>query len=71
MSGTPSSNASVQSRITSLESEITELREQLSKAKGVNDVMWENVVQKVLGVESKSKEKGHVGEAARKRGRIS
>jgi pre-rRNA-processing protein IPI3 len=67
MSGTPSSNTSLQSRITSLESEITELREQLGKAKGLNDVMWENVVQKVLGVESKK----DVGEAARKRGRIS
>ena len=39
---------SLQSRVTSLEAEVSELREQLKKAKGVNDVMWETVVQKVI-----------------------
>ena len=39
--------------MTTLESEITELREQLSRAKGVNDAIWENVVQKVLNGKGK------------------
>jgi len=39
---------SLQSRVTSLEAEVSELREQLKKAKGVNDIMWETVVQKVI-----------------------
>jgi len=59
------------------------LREQLGKAKGVNDVMWETVVQKVVG-QKKDKEKDKIevsgvsgetgdmevdGERRRKRGR--
>jgi pre-rRNA-processing protein IPI3 len=52
-SDTQSSNSSLQSRVTTLESEITELREQLSRAKGVNDAIWENVVQKVLNGKGK------------------
>ena len=39
---------SLQSRVTELEGEIARLREQLGKAKGVNDAMWESVVQKIL-----------------------
>ena len=35
-------------RATELEAEIQDLREQLGKAKGINDVMWETVVQKVM-----------------------
>ncbi|KAF7971945.1 hypothetical protein HWV62_19401 [Athelia sp. TMB] len=48
-STTAAGNAqSLQARVTSLESEVVHLREQLGKAKGVNDVMWETVVQKVI-----------------------
>ncbi|KAG9312909.1 hypothetical protein JVU11DRAFT_6342 [Chiua virens] len=36
------------SRITELEVEVEQLKEQLGKAKGVNDAIWQVVVQKVL-----------------------
>ncbi|OJA17519.1 hypothetical protein AZE42_08249 [Rhizopogon vesiculosus] len=36
-------------RVAELEAEIQNHREQLGKAKGVNGVMWETVVQKVMG----------------------
>ncbi|KIL00758.1 hypothetical protein PAXRUDRAFT_29581 [Paxillus rubicundulus Ve08.2h10] len=36
------------SRVAELEKEVQHLREQLGKAKGVNDTMWETVVQRVL-----------------------
>jgi pre-rRNA-processing protein IPI3 len=35
-------------RVAKLEAEVENLREQLGKAKGINDVMWETVVQKVM-----------------------
>ena len=38
-------------RVAELEAEIQDLREQLGKAKGINDVMWETVVQKVMAQE--------------------
>ncbi len=38
-----------------MESEVTRLREQLGKAKGINDVMWETVVQRMV---AEGKEKG-------------
>ena len=34
--------------VSELEEEIQQLRDQLVKAKGVNDAMWETVVQKLL-----------------------
>ncbi|KZT10047.1 WD40 repeat-like protein [Laetiporus sulphureus 93-53] len=40
-----STNISVQSRVTELEGEIAKLREQLGKAKSINDTMWETVVK--------------------------
>lgn len=56
-----------------LEDEVARLREQLGKAKGVNDVMWETVVKKVVkqgkdtdGGSLKNKDGGR----ARKRGRV-
>lgn len=58
----PSSDAgSLQSKITELEAEVMQLREQLGKAKSVNDVMWETVVQKVL-IPDKQNEKEMRGE---------
>ncbi|KAH9935059.1 WD40 repeat-like protein [Amylocystis lapponica] len=38
----------LQSRVTELEGEVARLREQLGKAKGVNDVMWETVVRRMV-----------------------
>ncbi|KAL4245549.1 Pre-rRNA-processing protein IPI3 [Abortiporus biennis] len=53
----PQSAVSLQTRVSELESEVSRLREQLGKAKGINDTMWETVVQKLV-MEGKSKEKG-------------
>ncbi|KAI6001068.1 WD40-repeat-containing domain protein [Pisolithus orientalis] len=53
-SGLPSS-----ARVAELEEEVQQLREQLSRAKGVNDAMWETVVQKLL---SQGKHKELIGE---------
>jgi len=65
---------SLQSKVNELETEVGRLREQLSKAKGLNDVIWETVVQKVVGQgKEKEGEKSAVGaedEPRRKRGRI-
>lgn len=43
-----------------LENEVVKLREQLGKARGINDTMWETVVQKMVN-ESKSKAKNSKG----------
>lgn len=50
---------SLQTRVTELESEVARLREQLDKAKGINDIMWETVVQRLV---AEGKEKKHEGE---------
>jgi len=70
-----SSGMSLRSRVTELESEVVKLRDQLGKAKGVNDMMWETVVQKLVPQGSKEKERAGVELAEestrrRKRGRI-
>ncbi|KII87196.1 hypothetical protein PLICRDRAFT_42847 [Plicaturopsis crispa FD-325 SS-3] len=64
-------SASLQPRVSELEAEVARLREQLGKAKGVNDAMWENVVQKVIssGKEKKDKVVDDDSERRRKRGR--
>ncbi|RDX54287.1 WD40 repeat-like protein [Lentinus brumalis] len=49
------SGVSLQSRVTELESELAGLKEQLGKAKGINDVMWETVVQRLV---AEGKDKG-------------
>ncbi|CAK5273820.1 unnamed protein product [Mycena citricolor] len=54
---------SLQSKVTELESEVARLREQLGKAKGINDAIWETVVHKVVKPDAVS------GEPQRKRGR--
>ncbi|KAI6038083.1 WD40-repeat-containing domain protein [Pisolithus marmoratus] len=54
-----SSGFSSSARVAELEEEVQQLREQLSRAKGVNDAMWEAVVQKLL---SQGKQKELVGE---------
>ncbi|KAF7370878.1 Pre-rRNA-processing protein IPI3 [Mycena sanguinolenta] len=63
---------SLQSKMNELETEVARLREQLGKAKGVNDMMWETVVQKVVGHGKDESDKQDVGtedERRRKRGR--
>ena len=40
--------APLTSRVAELEAEVEQLKEQLGKAKGVNDAIWQVVVQKVL-----------------------
>lgn len=54
--GSQLSGVSLQSRVSELEAEAAQLREQLGKAKGINDTMWEAVVQKMV-VENKEKVK--------------
>jgi pre-rRNA-processing protein IPI3 len=69
---------SLQSRVTSLEAEVSELRQQLGRAKGVNDVMWETVVQKVIPHANGKERKGVAesgedeaeAELRKKRGRV-
>ncbi|RPD76575.1 WD40 repeat-like protein [Lentinus tigrinus ALCF2SS1-7] len=53
--GPEATGVSLQSRVTELESEVTRLKEQLGKAKGINDVMWDTVVQRLV---AEGKEKG-------------
>lgn len=49
-------SVAAKNQIADLEAEITQLREQLGKAKSLNDAMWDSVVQHV--VNSKN-DKGH------------
>ncbi|KAF8909331.1 WD40-repeat-containing domain protein [Gymnopilus junonius] len=53
--------ASLKSQVTALESEVENLRKQLSKAKGINDAMWDTMVNKLVGQE-KSSELPQTGE---------
>ncbi|EGN96624.1 hypothetical protein SERLA73DRAFT_184727 [Serpula lacrymans var. lacrymans S7.3] len=71
-----SGGVSLQSRVAELEGEVTRLQEQLGKAKGVNDTMWETVVQRVIaqGKEKKGKEaeaeaNGDTGDSSEDSGR--
>lgn len=62
---------SMQARVAELEAEVANLRQNLGKAKGLNDAMWESVVSTVLNVEkpsTKSSDSGVEGRA-KKRGR--
>ena len=56
--GTKPTGASLQTRVSDLEAEVSRLREQLGKAKGINDTMWETVVQRLVaeGKEKKAQE---------------
>ncbi|KIJ62015.1 hypothetical protein HYDPIDRAFT_183001 [Hydnomerulius pinastri MD-312] len=57
-SSADSAGVSLPSRIAELEKEVEQLREELGKAKGVNDVMWETVVKRVISGRGKSTGKG-------------
>lgn len=76
--GAQATGASLQTRVGELETEVGQLKEQLAKAKGINDTMWETVVQRLVA-EGKEKQKGQDSamqvdgveeERAKKRGRI-
>ena len=41
-------SASLKSKVSELESEVESLREQLCKAKDINDAMWDNVVKRLV-----------------------
>jgi pre-rRNA-processing protein IPI3 len=57
----------MQTKITDLEAEIERLQEQLGKAKSVNDVMWDTMVQQA--VEQSNTAEDPEGERKRKRGK--
>ncbi|TBU49181.1 WD40 repeat-like protein [Dichomitus squalens] len=46
--GPEATGVSLQTRVTELEGEVARLKEQLGKARGINDVMWETVVQRLV-----------------------
>ena len=49
MSGTSSDDSVVlKTRIADLETEVQQLKTQLGRAKGINDAMWDNVVQRIM-----------------------
>ncbi|KAJ8515714.1 hypothetical protein ONZ45_g6887 [Pleurotus djamor] len=49
-------SGSLQNKVADLEAEIRQLKEQLGKAKHINDTMWETVVQRVINGQPKDKE---------------
>lgn len=61
-------HTSLQSKIVGLEAEVERLQEQLGKAKSVNDIMWDTIVQQAVG-QSKITEDPGDAERKRKRGR--
>ena len=70
--GTTSNVTSLHSRVAELEGEVTKLKDQLGRAKGLNDAMWEDVVQKVLNADGQTNGDmdKELGERSRKRSRI-
>ena len=58
--GPQMTGASLQSRVSELESEVARLREQLGKAKNINDTMWESVVQRLVAEGKEKEQKGEV-----------
>ncbi|PFH51950.1 hypothetical protein AMATHDRAFT_58182 [Amanita thiersii Skay4041] len=65
---TENDTAALKSRVADLEGEVEHLKTQLGKAKGVNDVMWDTVVQRII-LNEKTSQEGDDGERKRKRGR--
>jgi pre-rRNA-processing protein IPI3 len=75
-SSAATNSASLQSRVQDLEYEVEQLRMQLGKAKGVNDAMWDTVVQRLVdqdktngGTSSEASEDPEESKRNRKRGR--
>lgn len=63
--GPPSTNA----RVQELEVEVTKLKEQLGKAKSINDTMWQSIVQRLFENDEQSGVDGEQ-QHKRKRGRV-
>ncbi|KAH8093781.1 WD40 repeat-like protein [Cristinia sonorae] len=69
------SGVSLQVRMNDLEAEVTKLRQQLGKAKGINDAMWDTMVRKLVaeGKEPEKQDSSDIdveeNESRRKRGR--
>ncbi|KAG8942725.1 Pre-rRNA-processing protein ipi3 [Tulasnella sp. 424] len=57
------STQSLQSRIAELEGELASMKQNLTKAKGLNDAMWETVVSSVLGSENSKTREEETGES--------
>jgi pre-rRNA-processing protein IPI3 len=60
---------STSARVEELEAEVAKLREQLGKAKAINDTMWQSVVHKLMENSEQSSVDGEQ-QHSRKRGRI-
>ncbi|KAF5390715.1 hypothetical protein D9757_002683 [Collybiopsis confluens] len=68
----PDDTVTLRARVAELEAETATLRNQLGQAKGVNDVMWNTVVQKVIHSQAKESSPdggGGPNHRQRKRGR--
>lgn len=61
-------HTSMQTKITDLEAKIERLQQQLGKAKSVNDVMWDTIVQQAVEQSNTTEDPGE-GERKRKRGK--
>ncbi|KAF9005985.1 WD40-repeat-containing domain protein [Cyathus striatus] len=69
VSGSGPNPTALTSRVGELEAEVESLRTQLSKAKGVNDKMWDTVVQRLIGKDEENGLEEVDGQRRRKRGR--
>ncbi|PPR03196.1 hypothetical protein CVT26_008044 [Gymnopilus dilepis] len=73
--GTNTDPSTLKSQVSALEAEVESLRQQLSKAKGINDAMWDTVVNRLVSQEkdaeqpSKEPEESDQAERRRKRSR--
>ncbi|KAK2463636.1 hypothetical protein APHAL10511_004387 [Amanita phalloides] len=69
-SGAPGDDTMVlKARIADLENEIQQVKVQLGRAKGINDAMWDNVVQRIILTDKTSRSSEEVDERRRKRGK--
>ena len=73
--GQQPAGGSAQARVSELEAEVARLREQLGKAKGMNDAMWEAVVKQIVdekkggAANGRGEEDAEEGGRRKKRGR--
>lgn len=50
-------SSAAKDKISELEAQVAQLKEQLGKAKGINDAMWDSVVQHVMTGENGKQDK--------------
>jgi len=67
--GSEGAPASTNARVDELEIEVAKLKEQLGKAKAINDTMWQSVVHKLMENGEESSVDGEQ-QHRRKRGRV-